>query len=178
MTGFLAQAVGLPFDVGLRSAASGDLPFLADLYASTRAEEMNLATSWSDEQRRTFLRSQFALQDEHYRRHYPHAERLVIERRGAPIGRMFIDITALEVRLMDVALLPAARGRGIGTALLQRLLAFADGLGLPVTLHVEPFNPALRMYERTGFAYVETRGIYQFMRRPVAHPAGPPVGTS
>jgi ribosomal protein S18 acetylase RimI-like enzyme len=66
---------------------------------------------------------------------------------------------------MDVALLPEFRGRGIGTAILDRLLAYADGLHAPVTLHVEPFNPALRMYERAGFTFVETRGIYRFMQR-------------
>ena len=69
--------------------------------------------------------------------------------------------------------MPGARGRGIGTALLARLLSFADALALPVTLHVEPFNPALRMYVRCGFAPVEIRGIYQFMRRPAKKEAWP-----
>ena len=168
MPGFLAQAVGLPFDVALRNAVEDDQPFLADLYASTRAEEMALAASWSDERKRAFLLHQFMLQDQHYRLHYPNAERLLIEQGGTPIGRIFVAISVAEIRLMDVALVPAARGRGIGSALLTRLLDYADRLGRPVTLHVEPFSPALRMYERAGFAYVETRGIYQFMRRPVA----------
>ena len=92
----------------------------------------------------------------------------MIEQDGVPVGRLFVDVTTKEVRLMDIALLPAARGRGIGTALLQRLLTFADGIALPVTLHVESFNPARRMYERVGFAMVEMRGIYQFMQRPVS----------
>ena len=62
--------------------------------------------------------------------------------------------------------MPALRGGGIGTALMHALLAHADTLGLPVTLHVEPFNPALRLYTRLGFVAVEERGLYLFMRRP------------
>ena len=166
MPGFLAYASTLPGRIALRAASDADLGFFADLYASTREEEMKLATDWSDAQKRAFLRDQFALQNSHYRQHYPAAERLVIERGGEPIGRMLVDVLPPDVRLMDIALLPHARGQGVGTALLARLLAFADERELPVTLHVEPFNPALRMYEREGFAHVEMRGIYQFMRRP------------
>ena len=166
MPGFLAYANTLPSGIALRAASDADLGFFADLYASTREEEMKLATGWSDAQRRAFLRDQFALQDQHYRRHYPNAERLVVERDGVPIGRMLVDVSTSDVRLMDVALLPDARRQGVGTALLTRLLAFADAMCVPVTLHVEPFNPALRMYQREGFAPVEMRGIYQFMRRP------------
>jgi GNAT superfamily N-acetyltransferase len=74
----------------------------------------------------------------------------VIESAGAAIGRIYVDTTRVEVRLMEVTLLPEARRRGIGTLLLDALLAYADGLGLPVSLHVEPFNPAKRMYERAA----------------------------
>jgi len=166
MPGFLAYASALPDGIALRAAESADQAFLAELYASTREEEMRLATPWTDEQKRAFLAGQFALQDRHYRLHYPDAEWLVIEQGGARVGRMLVNVAPSEARLMDIALMPGARGHGIGAVLLERLLAFADGLGLPVTLHVEPFNPALRMYERAGFAPVEMRGIYQFMRRP------------
>ena len=52
---------------------------------------------------------------------------------------------------MDIALLPEYRGRGIGTALLEELLVEADATGRRVTIHVERFNPARRLYERLGF---------------------------
>ncbi|MFO1304126.1 MAG: GNAT family N-acetyltransferase [Burkholderiales bacterium] len=166
MPGFLAHAKDLPLDVTVRAYTDADHDVVAAVYASTREDEMKLATAWSDAQKRDFLHGQFALQDRHYRLHYPSAEHAVIEQRAQPIGRLVVNAGNSEVRLMDVALLPAFRGRGVGTAILHRLLAFADGLGIPVTLHVEPFNPARRMYLREGFAFVETRGIYEFMRRP------------
>ena len=165
MPGFLAHASDMPLDVTLRAFTPADHTFVAAVYASTREEEMKLATGWNDAQKREFLRGQFALQDGHYRLHYPNAEHAVIEQRAQPIGRLVVNAGSSEVRLMDVALLPAFRGRGVGTSILERLLAFADGLGIPVTLHVEPFNPARRMYVRAGFAFVEMRGIYEFMRR-------------
>lgn len=90
--------------------------------------------------------------------------------KGDAIGRIYVD-TRGEVRLMDVTLLPAWRNQGIGTRLLQALLAYADALGRPASLHVEPFNPAKRMYERAGFAVSETRGLYEFMVRPATREA-------
>ena len=165
MPGFLAHVHDLPLDVTLRAFAAADHAFVADVYASTREDEMKLATAWNDAQKREFLHGQFVLQDRHYRLHYPNAEHAVIEQRAQPVGRLVVNAGTSEVRLMDVAILPAFRGRGVGTAILDRLLAFADGYGIPVTLHVEPFNPARRMYVREGFAFVEMRGIYEFMRR-------------
>ena len=67
---------------------------------------------------------------------------------------------------MELTLLPDFRNRGIGTSLMNSLLAYTDGLGLPASLHVEPFNPAKRMYERMGFGVVESRGIYEYLVRP------------
>jgi len=34
----------------------------------------------------------------------------------------------------------------------------------PVTLHVEPYNPAVRLYQRLGFRVVEQRGVNLFMK--------------
>ncbi len=68
---------------------------------------------------------------------------------------------------MEVTLFPQFRNQGIGTRLMEVLLAYADALRRPSSLHVEPFNPAKRMYDRMGFVATETRGIYEFMVRPV-----------
>lgn len=52
---------------------------------------------------------------------------------------------------MDLALVADARGQGLGTALLQGLLADADAEGRTVVLHVARDNPAQRLYLRLGF---------------------------
>ena len=66
---------------------------------------------------------------------------------------------------MDLALLRAFRGRGVGTTLLKQILAEGQRLGTSVTVHVEMFNPALRWYERLGFRKVGVNGPYFLMER-------------
>lgn len=157
-------AAGLPPGFQLRERTPGDLEFLSQLYASTRQDEMRLV-DWTDAQKAAFLQDQFDKQHTHYLAHYPQAQWLVIEQDGAPVGRLYLEQTSREIRLMDVALLPTARGQGTGGALMHGLLAAGDQAGLPISLHVEPFNPAIRLYRRLGFVEVETRGYYQFMKR-------------
>jgi len=157
-------AVGLPGGYALRERTQGDIPFLSRLYASTREDELRVV-NWTDAQKAAFLQDQFDKQHLHYLAHYPRAQWLVIEREGVPVGRIYLEQTPSEIRLMDLALLPAIRGQGIGTALMRSLIAHADQVGLAISLHVEPYNPAMRLYSRLGFLEVETRGYYLFMER-------------
>jgi ribosomal protein S18 acetylase RimI-like enzyme len=149
--------------ITLRAATAGDLALIATIYATTREEELR-QTPWNEAQKKAFTDWQSRMQEEHYALHYPGAERLLVERDGVALGRIYVD-TRAEVRLMDVTLLPAHRNRGIGTHLMHALLAYADALGRRASLHVEPFNPAKRMYERFGFGVAETRGLYELMVR-------------
>jgi predicted GNAT family acetyltransferase len=64
---------------------------------------------------------------------------------------------------MDIALLPDFRGAGLGTALLAGLFAEATAAGKTVTIHVEGFNPARRLYERLGFRQIGEHGVYHLM---------------
>ena len=49
--------------------------------------------------------------------------------------------------------------------MLHDLVAEGDAGAKPITIHVEKFNPALRLYERLGFLPIEDRGVYLFLRR-------------
>jgi len=146
----------------LRTEADADTDFLAALYADTRAEEL-APVQWPEAEKARFLRSQFALQRQHYRAHYEGAEFLVLEQDGERIGRLYLHSGAREIRLMDIAVVRALRGRGIGSRLLAALLAHAATVGRQITLHVEPGNPARQWYERMGFERVEERGAYWFL---------------
>jgi hypothetical protein len=57
----------------------------------------------------------------------------------------------LEFRLVDLAILPPYRGRGIATQVLQQLVQQSAAAGAAFSLRVEKQNPALRLYERLGF---------------------------
>jgi len=156
----LAQS--LPPGFQLRRETEDDFEFIIRLYASTRAEEL-APVPWPEEAKQAFLRSQCELQHAHYQKHYLNAEFLVIERDGQPVGRIYFHQGVQEIRLMDIAFIPEQRGQGVGTRLLHALLAYAQARQVTVTLHVEPLNPAQRLYARLGFRLLEERGAYHFL---------------
>ena len=145
-----------------RQLADSDRAFVFDLYALVRAQEL-APVPWPEEAKRAFLLDQAALQHQHYVANYPGADLLVIGVDSAPIGRIYVYRSAREIRLMDIALLPEWRGRGIGGALLAELMAEARRSDSSITLHVEPDNPAQRLYRRLGFRLLEQRGVYDFL---------------
>jgi ribosomal protein S18 acetylase RimI-like enzyme len=149
--------------VTLRPATADDYDFMRRLYHATREEEMQ-QFPLDDAQKEAFLDQQFSAQFEHYTLHYPTCERNIIEKDGAPIGRLWIDEWRDQIRLVDIALMSEWRGSGIGTTLLEEVLARGTAAGKPVTIHVEAYNPALRLYERLGFQRVDTNGVYYLMR--------------
>src|SRR5262249_8005132 len=69
-----------------------------------------------------------------------------------------------QIRLVDIALVPECRGLGIGSALLGQVMARGAAAGKPVTIHVESFNPAMRLYQRLRFEHVDTNGVHLLMR--------------
>lgn len=146
----------------LRAETADDRPFLEQLYVSVRWQELT-PTAWSDEAKMAFLRSQFALQKHHYVTYYRDTECGILVHHGVPIGRLYLDRGPREYRVVDISLLPAWRGAGIGTAVLQAVCAAAAAADLPVTIHVEKFNPAQRLYRRLGFREIGENGPYYLM---------------
>ncbi len=165
------SAVTVPFgwaraaDAGLRfrRMTDVDLPFLAQVYASTRAEEL-AATPLTGAQKAEFLDAQFRAQHAHYQKYYPQADWLVTVHQGRDIGRLYIERWPSQHRIIDIAFLPEHCGKGFGTALLRDLLDEAAAAGKAVSIHVEKFNPAMRLYRRLGFETEEDKGVYDLMR--------------
>jgi ribosomal protein S18 acetylase RimI-like enzyme len=152
-------------DIALRPIGPGDEELLYLVYAGTRQEEL-AQTGWSEEQKASFLRMQFDAQGRYYREHYDGAEFSVILEGDRPVGRLYVARWPEEIRIVDIALLPEHRNAGIGSALLGDLISESVASGKPLSIHVERFNPALRLYERLGFEVVEDKGVYLLMRRP------------
>jgi ribosomal protein S18 acetylase RimI-like enzyme len=151
----------------LRPVVEADREFLVGLYASTRAEEL-AQVPWDQGALRAFVEHQFAAQDAHYRANYPGATLDVIEVDGAPAGRLYVHRGPSDIRIMDIALAPEFRGRGIGTTLLRALIAEAGASGRKLSVHVEVSNPARSLYDRLGFLPVGERGVYVLMERPAS----------
>ena len=138
-------------------------PCLLDLYASTRADEL-AQVPWSDDQKRAFVAQQFEAQQRAYHA-YENATLNVIVEDGDPIGRLYVARWPAEIRIMDIAVVPGHRNRGIGTALIRELQQEAAASDRPLTIHVERFNLALKLYERMGFQVAAERDhVYLLMR--------------
>ena len=154
--------------VELREATVADDAFLRDLYAGVRAREL-AAAPWTDAEKRRFCEQQFALQDRHYRDHFPGARCLVVRAGARAIGRVYRARSEGTLYVLDIALVPEMRGRGVGTALMRGLVAEADRDGLAMVLHVEPDNPVKRLYLRLGFVEGAAGAVYvEMTRAPVA----------
>ena len=146
----------------LRAIEAGDMAFLKSVYVSTRQEEM-AQTGWTREQIDEFLGFQFNAQHQFYQMQYPDAQYAVILLDGEPVGRLYLDRREDEHRVVDIALLPQYRGKGLGYALMRDVLLEALAARKPVRIHVEQNNPALRLYKRLGFQHRGDNGVYYLM---------------
>ena len=136
-----------------------DQPFLARLYATTRAD---ITSSWlPPEQQRILLEQQFQAQAADYGRNYPAEGHRVVELEDEPVGRVWLDSRPDELLVVDMALLPEHRCSGIGSLLLREIFAQADAARLPVRMTTRKTNPrAIALCERLGFSVVELDGVF------------------
>lgn len=149
--------------ISLRPITVDDMDFLLRLYRSTREEELAMVVDWSEEQKDWFIRMQFDAQHAWYQEHYVGASFDVILIDGEPAGRLYVHRREREIRLVDISFLSEFRNRGLGSTLLRDLCAEAEAAGKPLTIHVEKYNPAMRLYQRLGFSRIDETGPYDLM---------------
>jgi ribosomal protein S18 acetylase RimI-like enzyme len=146
----------------LRPARDEDNDFLQEVYASTREEEL-APLGWTDAQKKEFIKFQFLAQKNDYQMHFPPEGHQIILCDGRQAGRIWIDRKEKVILLVDIALLPEFRNRGIGTALIRNLQAEAAAVGVSVNLHVFMEDRALQLYKRLGFEITGEAGVYYSM---------------
>lgn len=134
----------------LRPICTRDLPFLQQLYATTRTD-IQTFTGWTQQQKDLLIQQQFQAQHSYYRQHYKNATFDLVLFKKSAIGRLYVDRRERDIRIVDIALLPKYHGQGIGTFLLKSILTEGKETGKVVSLHVRRDNPALRLYQRLGF---------------------------
>ncbi len=147
----------------LRAVTPEDEDFLLTVYGSTRLEELAL-TPWDEEQRALFVRFQFNAQRDHYQTHYPTAVHSIILNDSTPVGRLYLAREDRFIRILDITLLPQFRNHGIGSRLLAELMSEAKEAGLPLQIHVESYNPSLKLFERLGFRQIAENGAHYLMQ--------------
>lgn len=146
--------------VVLRPEREEDRDFRFALFRQSRPPEWAtaaLAPDVLDE----VMHLQFRAQTVGYAGQFPRARFDIVEQGGVPIGRIVVDREPGAIHVVDQAIVPSRRSRGIGTAIMRSLMAEAAGRGVPVNLEVGDSNdPSLRLYLRLGFAVVEELSMY------------------
>jgi ribosomal protein S18 acetylase RimI-like enzyme len=121
--------------------------------------------------REQLMQHQFLAQTMTYRQRFPRARFDIIEFGGEPIGRIVVNRPGTMVHVIDHAIMPVLRNRGIGTAIMRALMKEAEDARLPVKLKVASSNdPSMKLYLHLGFVPIETIPAYIEMQWP------PPTG--
>lgn len=147
------------FGFSARPALAADEAFLTSLAVERLAPQF-AGSGLDPETLDTLLIMQARAQAASYAAAFPHASHaLLLDESRGPAGRLLVNRTPSDLRLVDIVLHPRVRGRGLGTALLRALQAHAALRGLPLRLSVLPDNPALRLYSRLGFVVIGESGV-------------------
>jgi ribosomal protein S18 acetylase RimI-like enzyme len=151
-------------EFSLRLATPEDNEFLYQLYASTRIEEMD-AAGFPQSEREAFCRMQFGFRQHHYGLHFARAQDHILQWQGVAVGRELVMRHADAFELIDIAMLPGYRGRGMGSYLLHGLILESEQKQFPIELYVDQHSRALAFYQRHGFVIVDDQFPNWFMRR-------------
>ncbi|BCH33363.1 hypothetical protein MesoLjLc_52930 [Mesorhizobium sp. L-8-10] len=112
------------------------------------------------------MQHQFRAQTVGYRSQFPKARFDIVELDGRPIGRVVVDRPGTMIHVVDLAIVPSLRNRGIGTAMMQSVIDEAQHSGVPIQLYVSSENdPSLRLYLRLGFAPIVSHPSYILLER-------------
>jgi RimJ/RimL family protein N-acetyltransferase len=138
----------------LRPEREQDAAFLADLFRTTAGRDLSLMPI-DHAMKDALMRMQLASQAATYRAQFPTARFDIIEQGGVPIGRIVIDPGTTAGCIVDIALVPERRARGLGTAILAAVLEHFARRQQPVLCQVLAGNePSLRMCRHVGFRQI------------------------
>jgi ribosomal protein S18 acetylase RimI-like enzyme len=151
----------------VRLAAPADEPFVRQLYRTSRAGEF-AAADLPPAVLETLLDQQYRAQALGYAAQFPDAIALIIRHRDEPVGRLILQTGDRSWRIVDIVLLDSARGRGIGSDIIEAIARAASGQGAQeLVLAVLSGNVAARrLYERLGFVQT-TEGVHIAMTKPL-----------
>ncbi len=154
-----------------------DEPFLKELYFDVRKPEF-LPLGLPEAALVQLLEMQYRAQKSGYAQQFPSLENSVVWVGPYRVGRMLVSAGAEAIQLVDIALLEAFRGHGIGGKLIQSLSRRALEAGVPLRLTVRQENRALRLYTRLGFIRRGSDGLNVEMEWGAAATQGSAEGDS
>src|SRR3954466_16081486 len=136
--------------VHLRPERPEDRAFRFRLFCQSRLPEWS-QVELAPEIREQIMAMQFEAQTTTYAARFPKARFDIIELDGEPVGRIVVNRPGVMVHIVDHAIVPPLRNRGIGTAIMRALMEEAGRAEVPVRLKVADANdPSLKLYLRLG----------------------------
>ena len=155
-----AKLVSAAGPIRLRPERAEDQAFRFGLFCRSRPDEWS-ALPIDPALLQGLMQHQFRAQTVSYRRQFPSAACDIIEHAGEPVGRIVTDRPGSQIHIVDQAIMPAYRNRGIGTAVMRALMSDAAASGIPVRLKAASSNdPSMRLYRRLGFVVREETPTY------------------
>ncbi|MEP6900139.1 MAG: GNAT family N-acetyltransferase [Actinomycetota bacterium] len=149
----------------MKLVSDEDREFIEKVYFSTRMDEFAIL-GWLPEQLEAFLKMQLDYQQKSYQMQFPNAENYVIKSENESVGRILTFCDENELRLIDIAVLPEFRGKGIGSFLITNLIEQAGKKNKKLALQVLKSNPkAFKLYQRLGFIVDGEDDLYFSMSR-------------
>jgi GNAT superfamily N-acetyltransferase len=136
----MASNAGVTADgLVVRPARATDEPFLHRLYQSARPD-----LQWIDGEQEVVqqvIAQQFQVHEQGVGENHPNALHYVVEKLGTAIGALSTDFGPNEIRVLYIAFIPQARGKGYGRAVLQGVQKAAQQVRCPVATVVWANNP-------------------------------------
>jgi ribosomal protein S18 acetylase RimI-like enzyme len=171
----VTMAMVNPADISLRPARDGDEPFLKRVHDAARHWEFaSLLETGQADLYHQVMAQQYDAQHRFYFANYDTAHYGIIQWTGQPIGRLYVDYRDDEVRVLEIAILPEYRGRGIGRIVMMGICLEAAMRRKPVRLYVHYLSRAQRFYRQLGFREISLEGPDRLMewRHPQAEGQG------
>lgn len=158
---------------GLRAVVDDDAndgAFCRALYAATRDDLRRLPLPQA--QIDGLIALQWQVHEAGRRQRFPHARVLILEHAHRRAGRVVLDAGGQVWRLVDLAILPGLRRRGLARALLAALQRRAAENGAAIALSVAATNTAaLRLYLNVGFCVADGDALHDMLREMLWQPA-------
>jgi ribosomal protein S18 acetylase RimI-like enzyme len=145
--------------IALRAACSQDSVFARDLYFETMRGFIDCLFGWDQ-----------AREERNFAGFFKVDEVRIITADDQDVGWIQEQVENRTINLGSFYVMPAMQGRGIGTKVLDILLARAAYQSKAMTLSVVKINPARHFYEKRGFRITHEDQHKFYMR---ADPGGP-----
>lgn len=147
--------------IQLRKVQQEDRDFLFQIFIESRPELTLLQQLPNAE---TVLFHQFEIDEQQTAINHPNAENYIILYKYEPIGRVTVDKSGRDYRLIWLGVQSVYRRQGIGTQLLQSLMKEASNANKVIRLQVAWFNTeARKIYTKLGFQLLEENQVYSIM---------------